>query len=188
MRHAAVVVVLATKDSTCNETLEKSNTKDKELGDTADNKDLAKESSVAAHHIVPLEDENDPQIVATYDQRGKHIYTGNSKGKILVVANVKDKEGEKDFKTVACFKVLQASQSATAIKSIEFARRTKSFLVNTADRVIRVYKTTDVMQLKKGSPDPEPDQKLQDLVNKTMWKKCCLSGDGIYSACCLADP
>ena len=57
MRHAAVVVVLATKDSTCNETLEKSNTKDKESGDTADNKDLAKESSVAAHHIVPLEDE-----------------------------------------------------------------------------------------------------------------------------------
>ncbi len=28
--------------------------------------------------------------------------------------------------------------------------------------------------------DPEPDQKLQDLVNKTMWKKCCFSGDGEY--------
>ena len=26
----------------------------------------------------------------------------------------------------------------------------------------------------------EPDQKLQDLVNKTMWKKCCFSGDGEY--------
>jgi COMPASS component SWD1 len=94
--------------------------------------------------------QNDPQIVATYDQRGKHIYTGNSKGKILVVANVKDKEGEKEFKTVACFKV--TSQNTTAIKSIEFARRTKSFLVNTADRVIRVYKTTEVLKLKKGSP------------------------------------
>jgi len=67
-----------------------------------------------------------------------------------VVANVKDKEGEKDFKTVACFKV--TSQSTTAIKSIEFARRTKSFLVNTADRVIRVYKTTEVLKLKKGAP------------------------------------
>ena len=30
------------------------------------------------------------------------------------------------------------------------------------------------------SRDPEPDQKLQDLVNKTMWKKCCFSGDGEY--------
>merc|ERR1719429_952928 len=28
--------------------------------------------------------------------------------------------------------------------------------------------------------DPEPVQKLQDLVNKTMWKKCCFSGDGEY--------
>ena len=69
-----------------------------------------------------------------------------------MVANVKDKEGEKDFKTVASFKVNQGSQTTTAIKSIEFARRTKSFLVNTADRVIRVYKTTDVLNLKKGSP------------------------------------
>lgn len=24
--------------------------------------------------------------------------------------------------------------------------------------------------------EPEPVQKLQDLVNKTMWKKCCFSG------------
>ena len=70
----------------------------------------------------------------------------------MVVANIKDKEGEKDFKTIACFKVTQASQSTTAIKSIEFARRTKSFLVNTADRVIRVYKTTEVLKLKKGAP------------------------------------
>ena len=89
--------------------------------------------------------------MATYDRRGRHIYTGNSKGKVLIVSNVKDKDGEKDFKTVACFKVTQASQSTTAIKSIEFARRTKSFLVNTADRVIRIYKTTDVLKLKKGS-------------------------------------
>ncbi|WAR05411.1 RBBP5-like protein, partial [Mya arenaria] len=28
--------------------------------------------------------------------------------------------------------------------------------------------------------EPEPIQKLQDLVNKTMWKKCCFSGDGEF--------
>ena len=28
--------------------------------------------------------------------------------------------------------------------------------------------------------DIEADQKMQDLVNKTMWKKCCFSGDGEY--------
>ena len=69
----------------------------------------------------------------------------------MVVSNSKDKDGEKDFRTVASFKVNQASQTTTAIKSIEFARRTKSFLVNTADRVIRVYKTTDVLKHKKGT-------------------------------------
>merc|ERR1712079_562763 len=67
--------------------------------------------------------------------------------------------------------------TSQAVKGIEFSRRGGSFLVNTADRVIRVYKTSEVLS-SKG--DPEPDQKLQDLVNKTMWKKCCFSGDGEY--------
>ena len=88
--------------------------------------------------------QNDTNIVDTYDPRGRYIYTGNSKGRILIVTNEKDSSGEKKFKTVTSFKVTQATASTTAIKSIEFARRTKSFLVNTADRVIRVYKSTDV--------------------------------------------
>merc|ERR1712020_128878 len=81
----------------------------------------------------------------------------------------------KGFKIVSDFKITQ--QGTTAVKGIEFSRRGGSFLVNTADRVIRVYKTSEVLS-SKG--DPEPDQKLQDLVNKTMWKKCCFSGDGEY--------
>merc|ERR1711990_805335 len=46
-------------------------------------------------------------------------------------------------------------------------------------RVIRVYNTQEVMSTPDGT-DIEADQKLQDLVNKTMWKKCCFSGDGEY--------
>ena len=46
--------------------------------------------------------------------------------------------------------------------------------------IIRLYRTSQVLSLKDGDRDPEPDQKLQDLVNKTMWKKCCFSGDGEY--------
>lgn len=100
---------------------------------------------------------------------------------------------------VASFKIVVGSSSATAIKSIEFARRGDSFLVNTADRVIRVYDAKDVINCGKDG-DPEPVQKLQDLVNKcvhfveefrifliwhliyfrTTWKKCCFSGDGEY--------
>ena len=58
----------------------------------------------------------------------------------------------------------QASSSTNAVKSIEFARRSKSFLVNTADRVIRVYKTADVLKHKEGGgKDPEPGKFVVSL-------------------------
>lgn len=66
--------------------------------------------------------------------------------------------------------------SNTAIKQIEFAPKRKDvFLVNTSDRVIRVYECREVLACGVNG-EPEPVQKLQDLVNKTMWKKCCFSG------------
>lgn len=79
---------------------------------------------------------------------------------------------------VASFRVTNGSTSASAIKQIEFARRGSSFLVSTADRIIRVYDTVDVLpsSKKKGNCEPEALQKLQDLVNRTQWKKCCFSG------------
>lgn len=39
------------------------------------------------------------------------------------------------------------------------------FLVNAADRIIRVYATNEVLACGKDG-EPEPMQKLQDLVNK----------------------
>ena len=39
------------------------------------------------------------------------------------------------------------------------------FLINTADRVIRVYDSKEVLTCGKDG-EPEPIQKLQDLVNK----------------------
>jgi len=62
-------------------------------------------------------------------------------------------------------------------------------LVSTADRIIRVYDTLDILpsatlasqkNQQNRLSDPEPLQKLQDLVNRTLWKKCCFSGDGEY--------
>jgi COMPASS component SWD1 len=52
-------------------------------------------------------------------------------------------------------------------------------LINSADRIIRVYDVPEVLRAEKDG-EVEPIQKLQDLVNKTMWKKCCFSGDGEY--------
>jgi COMPASS component SWD1 len=82
--------------------------------------------------------------------------------------------------------VTNSSASSSAIRQIEFARRGTSFLVSTADRIIRVYDTVDVLPNKTNNTntrlngDPEPLQKLQDLVNRTLWKKCCFSGDGEF--------
>ncbi len=80
---------------------------------------------------------------------------------------------------VTTFKVTPGNTNSAAIKQIEFARRGNSFLVNTADRIIRVYDMSDILKLNKDS-EPEPQQKLQDLVNRTLWKKCCFSGDGEF--------
>lgn len=52
-------------------------------------------------------------------------------------------------------------------------------MINTSDRIIRVYDAKEVIACGKDG-EPEPIQKLQDLVNKTTWKKCCFSGDGEY--------
>lgn len=125
-----------------------------------------------AHKCLPLDTDGDLNIVASFDRRGKHIYTGNAKGKILVL----DVES---LEIVASFRIIVGTSSATAVKSIEFARRGDGFLINTSDRVIRVYDSKEVLSLGKDG-EPEPIQKLQDLVNKTTWKKCCFSGDGEY--------
>jgi len=121
------------------------------------------------HRLVPVDDDTDLHIFASFDRRGKHIFTGNSKGMIVIV----------DTENLAIVKKFRLTQTVSnAVKGIEFSRRGESFLVNTADRVIRLYSVTEVMNC--VDKDPEPLQKLQDLVNKTMWKKCCFSGDGEY--------
>lgn len=110
--------------------------------------------------------------MASFNRRGDYIFTGNGRGKILVL----DTE---TCSVKASFKISQTTASNTAVKSIEFARRGSCFLVNTADRVIRVYDSAEVLACQENG-QPEPIQKLQDLVNKTTWKKCCFSGDGEY--------
>ena len=122
-----------------------------------------------AHRIIPVDEEGDLNICSSFDRKGSHIYTGNARGKVLVFnSTTLDME--------ASFKV---STSPTAIKSIEFSRRGNCFLINSSDRMIRVYDSNEVLVCGKDGP-VEPIQKLQDLVNKSLWKKCHFSGDGEY--------
>ncbi|CAH1105473.1 unnamed protein product [Psylliodes chrysocephalus] len=124
------------------------------------------------HKVLPIDDDGDLNIVASFDRRGEYVYTGNAKGKVLVLDS-------NTLEIRASFRIVLGTSSATAVRSIEFARRGDCFLINTADRVIRVYDSKEVLTFGKDG-DPEPIQKLQDLVNKTMWKKCSFSGDGEY--------
>lgn len=62
--------------------------------------------------------QGDLNIIASFDRRGKYIYTGNAKGKILVL-------NSHSLKIEASFKITVGTSSATAVKSIEFARRSE---------------------------------------------------------------
>lgn len=60
--------------------------------------------------------QGDLNIVASFDRRGDYVYTGNAKGKVLVLDS-------NTLELRASFKILMGSSSATAVRSIEFARR-----------------------------------------------------------------
>lgn len=60
-----------------------------------------------------------------------------------------------DLALVASFKVMLGTASTTSIKSIEFSRRGEWLLINTADRVIRVYDSMEVVANgKDGETEP----------------------------------
>jgi len=128
-------------------------------------------------HSLPCVEDGDTNICASFDRRGRCIYAGNSKGKIFVICAER-------FKCIRAFKVGTSSQG---VKQIKFARKGSCFLVNSADRVIRIYDSDVVCpdyDIPEGKPPLfstiEPIQKLQDLVNRTLWKCCTFSGDGEY--------
>ncbi|XP_042604870.1 LOW QUALITY PROTEIN: retinoblastoma-binding protein 5, partial [Cyprinus carpio] len=92
------------------------------------------------HVVLRLDDDSDLNVVAAFDRRGDYIYTGNAKGKILVLNTNKQ----------------------DLVASVQ--RMPHCFLINTADRIIRVYDGREILTCGRDG-EPEPIQKLQDLVN-----------------------
>lgn len=136
------------------------------------------ESKSIEYKILPVDkDDPDNNIVASFDKRGKHIYTGNAKGRLTIIKcpdSLKDC-GEPEI--VSSFRIQTTGSTPAAIREIEFGARNKTnFIVNSSDRTIRLYDCDNA--LKAGvNGTCEEIRKFQDLVNKTMWRRCCFSGD-----------
>ena len=45
------------------------------------------------HKVLPVDDDGDLNIIATFDRRGRYIYTGNAKGRVLVMQSSDFKVG-----------------------------------------------------------------------------------------------
>jgi len=123
-------------------------------------------------HVLPVGAECEQNIVASFDRKGEYIFTGNAKGKITVIKT-------DSLEVVLSFRISTGTNANTAVKSIDFASRGNAFMINSQDRVIRVFDRDMVLSCPDGS-EPDPIQKLQDLVNRTLWKRCAFSGDGEF--------
>ncbi|KAG9509291.1 Retinoblastoma-binding protein 5-like protein, partial [Fragariocoptes setiger] len=152
------------------------------------------EKNKSNHYVVPTDpDEPDPNIVASFDRRGYYIYTGNSKGRVAVIRCPTNKEfngigcgtinnnddchgaTNSHMQVVATFRIQSSSTIPASVREIEFASRNKSFfLVNSSDRAIRMYNCEEVIS--QGiNGDCQEVRRFQELVNKTMWRRCCFS-------------
>jgi len=87
---------------------------------------------------------------ATFNKTGDRIFTGNSKGVVLIIET-------DSLKLLSSFKV----PGGAPIKSILFSKDGQQFLINSTDRIIRVYEGEKLTR------------EFQDPVNRMQWKKCC---------------
>lgn len=136
---------------------------------------------------LPTEKEDtDANIVASFDRRGQYIYMGNARGRITIMRCPSKIDETTTLEIVSSFRVQPTGTTPSAIREIEFgARNKKYFLVNSSDRTIRLYNCENA--IKAGlHGNCEEIRKFQDMVNKTIWKRCCISGDAEATHVCGA--
>lgn len=52
--------------------------------------------SDSKHVVLPVDDDSDLNVVASFDRRGEYIYTGNAKGKVRLQRAALDATAEKN--------------------------------------------------------------------------------------------
>lgn len=145
--------------------------------------ELDYDNGIAQHVLLPSDPtEPDPNVISTFDRRGQYIYSGNARGRLSIIKCPKTlratgSESATKLEIVSTFRVQTNSSSPAAIREIEFGARNKTtFLVNSSDRTIRLYDCYSALAAGINGTCEEL-RKFQDLVNKTMWRCCCFSGD-----------
>jgi COMPASS component SWD1 len=102
---------------------------------------------------------NPTGTIAVFNKQGNKIFIGNWNGVIIAF-------------DMNLLQILYHFKVSTApIKSIQFSKSGKQFLVNSTDRIIRLYEGEDSKTIAR---------EFQDPVNKVQWKKCCFSCDDDY--------
>ncbi|KAK9695470.1 chromatin binding protein, variant 3 [Basidiobolus ranarum] len=97
----------------------------------------------------------------TFNRKGDRIYTGSSRGYLNII--------DMDTKKIT----YSTRATSSTIKHIQFSHKGKDMLLNSNDRVIRMYTLDD-----EGNPQLE--HKFQDLVNRIQWNQTTFSNDDDY--------
>ena len=136
------------------------------------------QASIIYKYLPVDSEDSDLSIVASFDRRGQHVYTGNSKGRLAIIKCPQTLSKEDDqAQIISTFRIQTTGSTLAAIKEIEFGARNKThFLVNSSDRTIRLYECASALEAGINGVCDDV-RKFQDLVNKTMWRRCCFSGD-----------
>ncbi|KAI8901381.1 WD40-repeat-containing domain protein [Globomyces pollinis-pini] len=103
--------------------------------------------------------------VGTFTPDGKYFVIGTNKG-TLFIFNTETKLFDQEFKVTG----------ASSIRQIQFNRSGREMIVNSNDRIIRLYLLEEV----NGKLNIEIEQKFQDAIEKTQWIQCQFSADGEY--------
>eukprot|EP01135_Chromosphaera_perkinsii_P006327 Nk52_evm56s485 gene=Nk52_evmTU56s485 len=104
-------------------------TNESESGEILEDRRTSKESLLKKREELNTKNSEFNTITATYDKRGRYIFTGNSEGGIKII----DAYLYQIVHSISC-------GSFGSIKSITFNRSGDSFLVNCADRNIRLFR------------------------------------------------
>ncbi|EGC32041.1 hypothetical protein DICPUDRAFT_82100 [Dictyostelium purpureum] len=99
---------------------------------------------------------------ASFNRKGLKIIIGDTASMITVI-DYSSMKIEKTFKI--------ANSSNLTIKQIEFSRNHRYMLVNSTDKILRLFSLENNYQLVR---------EYQDSVNRMQWKKCCFSSNNEY--------